>query len=136
MNATFDHVDLCQDAFHLFNDTCEYKTNMSDKAPVGHLLCTTANAQNDHAPVELKRVDCLEGGIRRLLNDATFTLNRATCTHHKLGLIATDKKCRKPVNKFWRRMLVPREINSSRNSRLIIWWICFKANWPYCLGIT
>ena len=61
---------------------------MPKKAPPGHLLVNQKNSQNDHAGVELKRVDCIEDAIQALIDDEDFKLNRATCTHHKLGLFA------------------------------------------------
>ena len=61
---------------------------VSKKAPADHLLVNMHNSQNDHAKVELTRVDCIEQAIRALLEDDTFEMNRATCTHHKIGLIA------------------------------------------------
>ena len=89
-DCTFQHTDLCQDTFHIFYDLSKDLTNVSPKAPAGHLLVKCANSQNDHAGVELKRVGYIELEIRALLDDDDYTINRATCTHHKLGFIAEE----------------------------------------------
>ena len=89
---SFEEADKCQQAFHLLWDRTEAELRargaMPDKAPNGRLLVNMYNSQNDHAAVELKRVDCIELAIRALLNDDTFEMNRASCGHHKIGLIA------------------------------------------------
>lgn len=61
---------------------------MPRKAPDGHLLVNMYNSTNDHAKVELTRVDCIELAIQELLEDETFKINLGTCGHHKIGLIA------------------------------------------------
>ena len=90
---TFKQVDLCQDAFAMVWDRTSvelrHQSSMPEKAPAGRLLCGLKNTQNDHASVELKRVDEIELAIRGLLDDPDFTLNRAGCTHHQIGLFAT-----------------------------------------------
>ena len=89
---SFEEADRCQNAFHKIWDfssaELRAQSNMPAKAPQGHLLVTMRNMQNDHASVELKRVDCIELAIQALINDDDFKLNRATCVHHKLGLFA------------------------------------------------
>ena len=62
---------------------------MPAKAPDHHLLTKVRNLQNDHAGNELKRGDYMELGIRELLGDNNFTLNRGTCTHHKMEMFAS-----------------------------------------------
>ena len=89
---TFCQIDLCQDAFSLLWDrtSAELRAEacMPCKAPDRRLIVNIKNTQNDHAGNELKRVDYMEMGIRALLEDDSFTLNRGTCTHHKIGLFA------------------------------------------------
>ena len=92
--STCDHtimqVDLCQEAYgllykrtgELFRPLLEH---LVAPAPNGMLLVSVKNTQNDHAAGELRRVDCLEGALRTLLDDPTFEVNRATCGHHKIG---------------------------------------------------
>ena len=90
---TFSQINLCQDAFTLLWDhtPAELRAEacMPRKAPDRHLLTKVRNLQNDHAGNELKRGDYMELGIRQLIGDDDFTLNRGTCTHHKLGLFAS-----------------------------------------------
>lgn len=124
-------ADKCQQAYHLLWDrvpvALREQATMPNKVPDGHLLVNAHNAQNDHAKVELKRVDCIEIAIRKLLDDDTFEINRMTCGHHKIGIIAeacqradsqigesvfgsvTDKKIREfktknPIDMFQRQL--------------------------------
>ena len=89
---SFAEADKCQEAYHYLWDAAAAELRdqnaMPKKAPAGHLLVNMYNSQNDHAKVELTRVDCIELAIQSLLEDDTFEMNRATCTHHKIGLIA------------------------------------------------
>lgn len=89
---SFAEADKCQEVYHyLWGATAAElrdQNAMSKKAPAGHLLVNIYNSKNDHVKVELKRVDCIELAIQALLEDDTLEMNRATCTHHKISLIA------------------------------------------------
>ena len=90
---TFKQVDLCQDGFHLVYNHASSELRrlscMPQKAPTGRLLCGVKCSQNDRASVEKKRVDEVELAIREMLGNPNFTLNRAGCAHHQIGLFAT-----------------------------------------------
>jgi len=89
---TFTQSQLCQDAYgHLFDVTnkklsVDVYARMPRPAPHGHLLCNLKNSNNDHAGVELKRVDCVEAAIRLLTGNPAFTFNRATCDHRSRSI--------------------------------------------------
>ena len=96
---TFQQSDLMQDAYKLLFDKVVRAVKKLDieqtvldampkPAPHGRLLANLKNTNNDHAGVEKTRVNCLEAAIRLLIDDPDFTLNRASCAHHKLGLLA------------------------------------------------
>ena len=88
----FDKVTLTVEKFGLEMAVLDA---MPQPAPDGHLLANLKNANNDHAGVECTRVNWLELAIRIMIGDEDFTLNRAKCAHHKLGLLAAkiQKAC-------------------------------------------